>query len=496
MVKFWQGFILKSGLRKFFLVLACLMTVFLFSMSDGVAHAAGEINLTLGKIQDVEGWLNAELADLEGVNAINIELFDDLYIGYDILGVENGVYVMDSRENYVFNFTDSRFKGMTININGHGKKITVCKRDLLFLRFSDCVVNLNDVRLSSRHGLTRQSSCICLGAPSEGQKSVLNLNGTSSIEGFCSLINGGAIFAESSTVVNMNDDSVISGCFVESRDWIETLIEQRGAGRVDENGGAICAQSLACINLNSNSSIVECGSQKNGGAISVKSGTVNMYGKSRIGFCRAGCGGGAIYGKSATVNLNQNSEIVGCEAADFGGWAIYLESGTVNMNENCRVVGREFSRTEAILVEDGKVFMNANSEISGCKTRRNGAICVFYGLVEMNGKSRISKCKGMEAGAIYVRKGDVSMNENSMISDCEAEYGGAIDVLDGNVFMNQNSSISDCQAGEGGAIDVLSGKVTINANSSIKRCKADGKGSVYSGGCATVVLNGGRIEDC
>lgn len=495
-MKFRQRFILKIGLKEFVCILVCLMMVFLLNMAGGVACAAGETNLKLKKIEDVKGWLNCELVALGDVNTINIELCDDLYIGYDVFGLGNGDCTMVPGENYIFNFTDPRFKGMTININGHGKKITICKRDLLFLRASDCVVNLNDVRISSRHGLTRQSSCIYLGAPSEGQKSVLNLNGSSSIEGFCSLINGGAIFAESSTVVNMNDNSIISGCFVESRAWIETLIEQKGAGCVDENGGAICAQSSACINLNANSSIVECGSQKNGGAISVKSGTVNMCGKSRISSCRASCGGGAIYGKSATVSLNQSSEIVGCEAADFGGWAVYLESGTVNMNENCRVVGCEFSRTEAILVDEGKVFMNASSEISGCKTRRNGPICVFYGLVEMNGKSKISKCKGMEAGAIYVRKGDVSMNGNSMISDCEAEYGGAIDVLDGNVFMNENSSISDCQAGEGGAIDVLSGKVTINANSSIKRCKAEGRGAVYSGGCATVVLNGGRIEDC
>lgn len=379
-MKFRQRFILKIGLKEFVCILVCLMMVFLLNMAGGVACAAGETNLKLKKIEDVKGWLNCELVALGDVNTINIELCDDLYIGYDVFGLGNGDCTMDSRGDYVFNFTDPRFKGMTININGHGKKITICKRDLLFLRASDCVVNLNDVRLSSRHGLTRQSSCIYLGAPSEGQKSVLNLNGSSSIEGFCSLINGGAIFAESSTVVNMNDNSIISGCFVESRAWIETLIEQKGAGCVDENGGAICAQSSACINLNANSSIVECGSQKNGGAISVKSGTVNMCGKSRISSCRASCGGGAIYGKSATVSLNQSSEIIGCEAADFGGWAVYLESGTVNMNENCRVVGCEFSRTEAILVDEGKVFMNASSEISGCKTRRNGPICVFYGL--------------------------------------------------------------------------------------------------------------------
>ena len=150
-MKFRQRFILKSGLRKFFLVLVCFMMVFLLNMAAGVVYAAGEINLKLSKIEDVKGWLDCELAGLDDVNAINIELCDDIYIGYDVLGLDNGACGMDPGGDYIFNFTDSRFKGMTININGHGKKITDCKRDLLFLRASDCVVNLNDVRVSSRH---------------------------------------------------------------------------------------------------------------------------------------------------------------------------------------------------------------------------------------------------------------------------------------------------------------------------------------------------------
>ena len=495
-MNFRQVWILKSVLFLIGVVMGAL--VFLLNVFGGVASAKGEVNLKLSRIEDVQGWLDCELSSLEGVDVINIELCDDIYIGYDVFGSGNGAYIMDPRENYIFNFTAPKFKGITININGRGRKMTICMRDLLFLRAGNCVVNLNDVRLKSLYGVTRQSGCICLTTPSEGQKSILNLNGISRIEGFCSLINGGAIFAENSTVINMNGDSVISECCVDSRGFIETFIAEKGANCVEENGGAICAQASACVNMNDNSSIVECDSRKNGGAISVKSGTVKMSGKSRISSCRAGCGGGAIYGENVTVILDKNSEIVGCEAAaDFGGWAVRLENGTLNMSGNCRVVGREFSHTEAILVEHGNVFMNESSEIVGCKTRNNGAICVFYGLVEMKGKSKISKCKGGEAGAIYIRKGDVSMNGNSVICDCEAEYGGAIDVLDGSVNMNDNSIISDCQAGEGGAIDVLNGKVSINANSVIRRCKAAGRGAVYCGGeCATLVLNGGKIEDC
>ena len=99
--------ILGHGLGRFVSALACFMMIvaaFSFHLPGGVVCAAGEVNLKLRKIEDIEGWLSFQLADLGCVDVINIELCDDIYIGYDVCGPKNGF--MDPGGDYIFDFTE------------------------------------------------------------------------------------------------------------------------------------------------------------------------------------------------------------------------------------------------------------------------------------------------------------------------------------------------------------------------------------------------------
>ncbi len=404
----------KKMVKRLISSLICVMmisaTLPIHILNGAVCFAKGEnIDIVLNSLSLAGDWASSELLSEEIATAdnINIILPDDFTL-YGNEYSKNGC-----KKTCFFDFTDSRFAGKTININGFGKKLTLQNKNLFFMDIRDCVVNLNGVLLDGAN-LERTDSYIKIEEPSPGQKSVLNMNQGSSIKG-CFANAGGAICAGKNSVLNMNTQSSIVGCFANA-------------------GGAIFADENATINMKKNSCISEC-------------------------FATNGAGG-AIYARYATINMNDLSAIVGCESAKCAG-AIYAFHSKVNMNDRSIIFGckNKAGSGGAMFFNVGAVTMEGSSCIGDCKADcgNGGAIYASYSTIAMSANSEIIECsaKNGYGGAICLHHATANLNETSRINDCSAQDGGAIYAYDGTVNMNASSSVAGCLRALGGRINVF-----------------------------------------
>ncbi len=444
-VKFRQGSILKRGLQEFVCILVCLMMVFLLNMFGGVACAAGELNLKLRKIEDVKGWFDCELANIDMIETINIEVLDSVRI------CENSICRMSPESDCIFDFSGPRFKGKTININGNGKTI-VNECGVCLLSIKDCTLNLNDVVMDGKD--VEGETAVEAIRSADDRVCVLNLNGSSKIKKFrcarkdemidtanCSLItgHGGAILCDGATI-NMNARSSIVGCWADY-------------------GGAIYVIDGA-LNMNARSSIAGCWADS-GGAVYASGAAINMNGNSRISECRATFQGGGIYAVGSTVNMDKSANISGCEASDGG--AI---KGSDELDGHRAIKQSNGARTQCKLNKkrptrprcQGIVKMNGKSKICGCRaTCQGGAMSVYYVKVVIDEGSVISGCVvDGDGGAIYGWKSEIELAGQSKIKKCTAKFGGAVRCRSGSdAIVFRGGLIEDCSVtfdGKGDAI--------------------------------------------
>ena len=421
----------KKIVKRLISSLICLMmisaTLSIHILNGAICFAKGEnIDIVLNSLSLANDWASGELPwdKIAAADNINIILSDDLTL-YDGDDSKNG-----GKKTCFFDFTDSRFSGKTININGCRRKLTLKNKNLFFMDIKDCVVNLNGVLLNGAN-LKRTDSYIKIEEPSPGQKSILNMNAGSSIKG-CLANAGEAICAGKNSVLNMNTQSSIFGCFANT-------------------GGAVFADENATINMRKNSCISECFATNEAG--------------------------GAIYARYAIINMNDLSTIVGCESAKAAG-AIYAFHSKVNMNDRSIIFGckNKVGSGGAMFFNGGAVTMGDNSYIGDCKADcgNGGAIYASYSTIAMSANSKIVECsaKNGYGGAICLHRATANLNENSRINDCSAQNGGAIYAYDGTVNMNGSSSVEGCLYAFGGRINVfntsanfLSSGSNINQNS-------------------------------
>ena len=425
----------KKMVKRLISSLICFMmisaTLPIHILNGAVCFAKGEnIDIVLNSLSLASNWSLNKFPwnEITTADNINIILSDDftVYGGNDSKN--------ECKTTCVFDFTDSRFSGKTINIKGCGKtKVTLQNKNLFFMDIKDCVVNLNGVLLDGSN-LKRTDSCIKIEEPSPGQKSVLNMNEGSSVKR-CFSNTGGAICAGKNSVLNMNTQSSIVECFANA-------------------GGAIFADENATINMQKNSNISECFATNGaGGAIYARYATINMNDLSTIVGCEASRCAGAIYAFRSKVNMNDHSVIFGCKNKTGSGGAMFFNGGTVTMKDNSCIgdCKADSGNGGAIYASYSTITMSANSEISECSAKNGygGAICLHRSTANLNETSRINNCSAKDGGAIYAfaYDGTVNMNGNSSVAGCFCAFGGRINVF--NTSTNFLSSISNINQSSG-----------------------------------------------
>ena len=123
------------------------------AFKHGSCRRGVSINLTLNSTDgsEVKGWMDKNaspkgaLADADAVKSagdINITLTNDITVTS---------YSNKMASSYFFNFTDARFAGKTITIDGGNHKITINNANLFFLSLKDCTVILKNITIDGNN---------------------------------------------------------------------------------------------------------------------------------------------------------------------------------------------------------------------------------------------------------------------------------------------------------------------------------------------------------
>ena len=295
------------------------------------------INLTLstGDGSAVKSWMTASTGDLDATKVqsagdINITLSDNIEVASSVAigslptmttdnpdadndgNVDGGVFPC------FFDFTDDRFKGKTITIDGGGHTIEIGHGSLFFLNLKACKVILKNITIdggwegldddgNDLGGIERSSSFIYVSQPTDaGESSELVIEEGTTIQNCKNSGDeqGGGIYNCYETVT-MNGGT-ISGCSSCYGGGIYNCY-----GTVTMNGGTISG----------------CSSSDDGGGICSYEGPVTMNGGTISG-CSSSDDGGGIYSCEGMVTMNASS-ITDCSAGARGD-AIY-SSGALKL---------------------------------------------------------------------------------------------------------------------------------------------------------------------
>ena len=411
-------FNLNGGLKRMVSTLICLMMVLatfpIHMLKDTVCAGGGvPINLTLssGNGSEVKDWMTTSTGDLadattvQNAGDINITLSDNIEVASTV-EYANLPTMTNSGDKYFFDFTDGRFAGKTITIDGVGKKIEIDNASLFFLNLEDCKVILKNITIDG-NSTGRGNSFITVSQPSGGSKSELVIEDGTTIQN-CKRSNGGGGAIWNGGMLTMNGVSI-------------TNCSSYNGGGIFNDGGMLTMNGV---------SITNCSSSDGGAIHSVGSGgTVTM---NRVSITC--CSGGAIYisgGKGLTIN---DASITNCSSRNGG--AIYITDAKV------------------MTINGGSIFdCSASSSGSG------GAIYVSGGVegITINGVSITDCSAGYGGGAIRIESGNTTINAAS-ITGCKAEYGGAI--LSAEMLTINAASIVGCSATKDG--DAICNWGTLN----------------------------------
>ena len=231
---------LNGGLKRLVSTLICLVMVlatFPMHMLINTVSAEEEeekqpISITLSSANEVNGWKDDAL-NQEKINnsngKIKIELTDDITLS----DTNNQM----ASSNHFFDFTDSRFAGKTITIDGGGKTIKIDNAELFFLRVSGCTVILKNIIIDGGwlglddEGNVKEGSIIRSASfinVSSGSESKLQIQERTTIQNCRSTGSGGAIYNSGQLEINGGE---ITGC----------RADVCGGGVYNSNGGTLTA---------------------------------------------------------------------------------------------------------------------------------------------------------------------------------------------------------------------------------------------------------------
>ena len=350
---------LNGGLKRLVSTLICLMMVlatFPMHMISSTVSAAEQISLELGSAgsagtgspgngSEVSGWMNSQLseANIAGKGDITIKLTNSIEVASGYSPTMNA----SASTKYFFDFTDDRFDGKTITIDGKGKTIKIEDENLFFLNLKNCRVilknitidggwkGLNDGETDVAGGVERSGSFINVSQPTGGKSSKLEIEEGTTIQNCknSSIVShGGAIFNAANGQLIING-GIITNCSANSSST------STSAPLPGSNGGAIYNDKSGQVIINDgNITGCSCYSVKdscggaifnNGGVLTINGGNITDC-KVEITDILAGkAHGGAIDNfTSGTLTINGGS-IIDCTSAKNGD-AIY-NHGTLNL---------------------------------------------------------------------------------------------------------------------------------------------------------------------
>ena len=296
-------FNLNGGLKRMVSTLICLMMVLatfpIHMLKDTVCADGGvPINLTLssGNGSEVKDWSNGELKSetVAGASNINITLSNNITVASTV-EYANLPTMSTSTPKCLFDFTDGRFAGKTITIDGGSHTIKIDNASLFFLYLKDCKVILKNITIDGS-GVYRFNSFIYVSRQIYARKlSELVIEERTTIQNCKSSDCGGAIYNSGGTLT-MNGGNITSCSAGDKGGGIyngATLTMNGGnitSCSADGQGGGI----YNGVTLTMNGGTISGCSSFYGGGISASSGTVTTMNGGSITSCRATGEGDAI----------------------------------------------------------------------------------------------------------------------------------------------------------------------------------------------------------
>ena len=228
---------LNGGLKRLVSTLICLMMVLatfpMHTLKNTVcAEGEGEgeekqpISITLSSADQVKNWMDEKTTppgDLS--NATKVKNAGDIEItlngGFTVSDTANQM----ASSNYFFDFTDSRFAGKTITIDGgRNNTIIINSENLYFLQLKNCTVILKNITIDGG-GVSRSGNFIDV---LSGSGSKLEIQEQTTIQNCKSTGSGGAIYNSGQLEIN---DGTITNCSADAY----------GGGIFNSGGGTLTA---------------------------------------------------------------------------------------------------------------------------------------------------------------------------------------------------------------------------------------------------------------
>ena len=145
----------------------------------------GSIEGSPGNGSEVLDWVKEDgdlsATKMDGKGDINITLSNDITVTSDVGDASLPTMGDVDGRKYFFDFTDGRFDGKTITIDGQDKTIKIDNAGLFFLNLKDCRVILKNITIDGGWikngdvGTKRSGSFIYVTSPTGGSESELEI---------------------------------------------------------------------------------------------------------------------------------------------------------------------------------------------------------------------------------------------------------------------------------------------------------------------------------
>ncbi len=322
---------------------------------------------------------------------------------------------------------------------------------------------------------------------------------------------GGAVFARNGATVNITDNSIISnsvgstGAALYFRESCKVTIEDTAVNNNVSDGNGVIYQIGGTITMNNvtatgnvasgggvlfasgsstKADISNCTFEDNtatlGGAININSSVATLKDSTFINNKAvknsggSNGNGGAIIVTSGTLTATGNNVFDGNSAENHGG-AVYVSYSTVN---NEKVGGK-------VIMTDG-TFKN-NSAVSGGAISSRTSCSVTLSGTELTANSASGTASGDGGGAVYTNDNTLLLIGVIIDGNTSAYYGGGVKAVNANVTINEKSQIKNNVGITGVAFDFRgTGTYNLSDISVTDNINTKGSGVIYITGSGTL----------
>lgn len=285
---------------------------------------------------------------------------------------------------------------------------------------------------------------------------------------------GGAVHVEASSLV----------------DLVAVEMVQCGAGG---DGGAMSVRDGSLAVLRNGCSFRECQGRATGGCIAVDGRSVLGVFETIFVNCTAAKSGGAIFVHNAAAVIHSTTVTRGMSVFGSGG-AIGLEAHASLDAKGCKFDGSQaggfaggalYAGEESSTVLEASVVATSFANIGGCFGSYTNA------RIELN-STILRECDAQVGGGLYLRQGaTLHLDQESVVSRCRASTNGGGVFLAASSAASVEGSIQDCRALErgGGYYASTNAQLDLNGAAQVVANSAnDFAGGIHAAGSATVTI--------